>query len=171
VFDLEPLVVDPGRPGSSARFEVMPGDVRDELEAFRSSSEDGGYRYRMTVRRMRHVMNSLDPAIPERSRTGRHNPAYLHPDDMSELGVAAGDPVEIVSDHDRITAIVAADERLRPGVVSISHCFGTLPGENDDPSSGACTNRLIDTSRHHQAINAMPTMSGLPVNVVPVRAG
>ena len=76
--------------------------------------------------------------------------------------------MEIVSDHSRIIGIVEPDDHLRPGVVSMSHCYGGLPGEDEDPQVGACTNRLIDARRHHQAINAMPTMSGLPVRVIPI---
>lgn len=168
-YDLEPLVVEPARPGAAGRFEVMPDDVREELAQFRRASADDGFTHRIAVRRMRQVMNSLDPAIPEGSRNGRYNPAYLHPDDLTDLGLTDGDTVEIVSDYTRVAAIVACDDRLRRGVVSISHCFGGLPHEGDDPTAGTCTNRLIDTGRHRQSINAMPTMSGLPVNIVPQR--
>jgi anaerobic selenocysteine-containing dehydrogenase len=86
---------------------------------------------------------------------------------MDALGVGNGDRVEIVSDYARLTAVAEADDRLRRGVGSMSHCHGGLPGEVDDPDGGACTNRLIDSRRRHQDINAMPTMSGLPVRVVP----
>ena len=170
VYDLPPLVVEPARPGESGRFEVMPEDVRAELELYGRAADDPGFTHRMTVRRMRQYMNSLDPAVPEHARTGRYNPAYLHPSDLLQLNVSPGDRVAIVSDHSRIEAIAAADDRLLPGVVSISHCFGALPGEDDAPDAGASTNRLIDASRHHQTINAMPTMSGLPVTVCRIGA-
>jgi anaerobic selenocysteine-containing dehydrogenase len=160
VFDeLEPLVAQPPRPEAHGRFAVMPDDVWQELSDYRRSSPDDGCTHRLTVRRMRHVMNSLDPAAP----TPPYNPAFLHPDDMLELGLAEGDRVQIVSDHSRIAGIAQPDDRLRRGVVSMSHCFGGLPGEDEDPEAGACTGRLVDARRHRQAINAMPTMSGLPV--------
>jgi anaerobic selenocysteine-containing dehydrogenase len=166
--DLEPLVVKPARPDADGRFDVMPDDVWQELADYRLLPQQEGFTHRLAVRRMRHIMNSLDPAVPETARAGRYNPAFLHPDDLRDLGLTEGDPVEIVSDHTRIAGIVKADERLLPGVVSMSHCFGGLPDDETDPSQGACTGRLIDTSRHHQTINAMPTMSGLPVKVVAV---
>lgn len=166
VFDLERLVVQEPRP-EAGRFDVMPDDVEQELGDYRARRSPPELPYRLTVRRMRPFMNSLDPAVAEPERAGRFNPAFLHPDDLSELGIGAGDRVEIVSDHSRILAIAEPDERLGRGVVSMSHCFGGLPGEDDDPRRGASTNRLVDTDRHHQAINAMPTMSGLPVAVVP----
>ena len=169
-YDLAPLVVQQHRPRSTGRFEVMPNDVLHELEQYRLAAHDEAVKHRLTVRRMRQFMNSLDPAIPEQARTGRYNPAFLHPDDIRALGLSDGDTVEIASDHDRITAILATDDRLRPGVISISHCFGALPNETDDPRTGASTNRLIDAGRHHQDINAMPTMSGLPVTVRPLHS-
>jgi anaerobic selenocysteine-containing dehydrogenase len=115
---------------------------------------------------MRHFMNSLDPTVPETARSGRYNPAFLHPEDIHALGLADGAAVDIVSDHTRIRGIVKSDAGLLRGVVSMSHCFGGLPGSDEDPSAGACTGRLVDTDRHYQTINAMPTMSGLPVTVL-----
>jgi anaerobic selenocysteine-containing dehydrogenase len=166
--DLPPLVVEPARPGANGRFEVMPDDVWQELRDYRLLDEANGFTHRLAVRRMRQVMNSLEPAVPERARAGRYNPAFLHPDDMGELGLDDGDAIEIVSDHARIVGFVKPDDRLLRGVVSMSHCFGGLPGEDeeDDPARGANTGRLVAASRHHQAINAMPTMSGLPVKIV-----
>jgi anaerobic selenocysteine-containing dehydrogenase len=165
-FDLPPLVAEPARPGATGRFEVMPDDVSAELADFRHADHTSEFTHKLTVRRMRQVMNSLDPAFPEDARRGRPNPAYLHPDDLTELGLADGDTIRIISDHDEVAAIAREDDRLLRGAVSISHCFGGLPGDVDDPLVGVCTNRLIDSRRHHQSINAMPTMSGLPVRIV-----
>jgi anaerobic selenocysteine-containing dehydrogenase len=167
VHDLPPLVVQPPRPEATGRFEVMPEDVWEELADSRKSADEAGFTHRLAVRRLRNVMNSLDPAVPEAKRAGRYNPAYLHPDDMRELGLSQGHTVDIVSDYSTITGVVHADEGLLRGVVSMSHCFGGLPGDDEDPLRGVNTGRLTDTSRHFQSINAMPTMSGLPVRLVP----
>ena len=164
--DLQPIVVEPARPGSTGRFDVMPADVWQELADYRVLAEAPGFTHRLIVRRMRNVMNSLDPGVPEDARAGRYNPAFLHPDDIRSLGLSDGDQVEIVSDHTRIAGIVKADDQLLRGVVSMSHCFGGLPGEEEDPARGANTGKLTDTSRHYQAINAMPTMSGLRVRIL-----
>ena len=167
--DLEPIVIEPARPGADGRFEVMPDDVWQELVDYRLRAEDAGFTHRLTVRRMRQFMNSLDPGVVESARAGRYNPAFLHPDDIEELGLTEGDPVEIVSDYSGIVGIVKADEHLLRGVVSMSHCFGGLPSDPENPLLGANTGKLVDTSRYYQAINAMPTMSGIPVNIVPAR--
>jgi anaerobic selenocysteine-containing dehydrogenase len=169
VHDLPPLVIEPARAEETSRFEVMPEDVSHELADYRLVPEQAGFTHRLTVRRMRHIMNSLDPAVAELDRAGRHNPAYLHPDDIRELGLAPGEQIEIVSDYSSITGIVAADEHLLRGVVSMSHCFGGLPDEEDDPARGANTGKLTDTHRHVQTINAMPIMSGIPVKILVAR--
>lgn len=164
--DLAPLVVEPARSDATGRFDVMPDDVWHELVDYRAGGEEAGFTHRLAVRRMRQFMNSLDPAVPETARAGRYNPAFLHPDDIRELGLAEGEQIDIVSDYARIVGIVKADEHLLRGVVSMSHCFGGLPDDEDDPSLGANTGKLVDTSRHYQAINAMPTMSGLAVKIL-----
>jgi anaerobic selenocysteine-containing dehydrogenase len=163
---LAPLVVQPARADATTRFEVMPQDVREDLAEYWRLPEETGFTHRLAVRRVRHVMNSLDPSVPEAERCGRYNPAFMHPNDLRDLGLKDGDHVEIASDYASITGIVEADEHLLPGVVSMSHCFGALPGEDDDPLRGANTGRLTDHRRHVQRINAMPTMSGLPVKVL-----
>ncbi len=169
VFDLPPVVVEPPRPDAAARFDVMPADVREELRDYGSRPTDtGGFTHQLTVRRMRHVMNSLSPQGAEASRRPRHNPAFLHPDDLAHLALDEGALVEIVSDNDRIAAVVSADDRLRRGVVSMAHGFGGLPDEESDDAAGACTGMLISTDRDFESITAMPRMTAIPVNVVPV---
>jgi anaerobic selenocysteine-containing dehydrogenase len=168
VFDeLEPLVVQPAASDADGRFDVMPDDVHDELAAYRGTAASDGYTHRLTVRRMRAVMNSLDPDKPMPA----YNPAFLHPDDLAELGLVPGDRVEIVSDYSRIVGIVEPDPTLLSGCVSMSHCYGGLPGEDYEVHAGSCTNVLVDARRHRQAINAMPTMSGLPVRLARVGTG
>ena len=44
-----------------------------------------------------------------------YNPAFLHPDDMAELGVGAGDVVEIESRRGRVLGIVEPDAGAPPG--------------------------------------------------------
>src|SRR3546814_2117586 len=88
---------------------------------------------------------------------------------MAERGLVNGDWIEIASDNGTIEAIVEADETIRPGVVSMSHGFGGLPEDGDYLANGASANLLISTDRDRQAINGMPRMSGLPVNIRPTK--
>ena len=68
-----------------------------------------------------------------------------------------------------ITGIVEADDTVRSGVVSMAVAWGGLPGEKVDvATSGASTNMLISTDRDTEPLNAMPRMSAIPVNIVPL---
>jgi anaerobic selenocysteine-containing dehydrogenase len=165
--DLDPVVVESGRPEVAGHFDLLPDDVLQELASYLREVPDDKFTHRLTVRRMRQTMNSMDPATP----TPRYNPAFMNPADMSALGLSAGDEVAIVSDYTEVAGIVHPDDRLRPGVVSMSHCHGGLPEEDQDPRGGSCTGKLVDSQRQRQAINAMPTMSGVPVKVEPRTRG
>ena len=89
-----------------------------------------------------HVFNTPTIAMPE--GRPRHNPAFLHPDDMVALGANSGDVVELASERDVITAIVEPDPSVRPGTVSMCHSFGGLPGNEDDVRKvGSNPGRLI----------------------------
>ena len=169
IYDHATLEVLPARPEATGRFDVMPADVAAELADFLASSwgRDArpaeGFSHLMISRRMNRVMNTLGNNLQATLRHDPGNPAYLHPDELAGLGVTPGDRLEIASAHGRIVAVAQADKDLRKGVVSISHCWGGLPGESG--GAGANTNLLIATDSDVQPINAMPLMSSLPVTI------
>jgi anaerobic selenocysteine-containing dehydrogenase len=92
-----------------------------------------------------------------------YNPAHLNPGNLSALGIEPGDRVAIRSDYGRIEATAQIDETLRTGVVSLSHGWGSLPGE--DAGEAACINLLTSSDRGVEAVNAMPRMSAIPVSI------
>lgn len=158
-------------------FDPMPADVANELHRFLA---DGGapgrwrrdgrsFTHLLSTRRMRDLFNSNGRFVDTvRTRTP-FNPAYLHPDELASLGIRPGDKVEIESAHGRVVAIVEEDPALRPGIVALAHGWGDVPGSNASvEQAGTAVNRLIDTDRNHEAINAMPHMSAVPVNIVPL---
>src|SRR5262249_32900486 len=121
---------------------------------------------RLLCRRMPHVNNSScnHPA----TNHGRwFNPAYMHPDDLGRLGIRPGDHVEISSQDGRVEAIVDADENLRPGLVSIAHCFGGIT-DGDVEREGSNTSRLLSNDRDFDRYAGQPRMSNVPVRVVPI---
>jgi anaerobic selenocysteine-containing dehydrogenase len=166
-FDVPPQVVEAAR-DDGARFEVMPKDVEVELAAVRtetSSFESADYSHRLLCRRMREVSNTMRD-LPSIRRRRKFNPAYLAPSDLATYGIAAGDRIEIVSAHGCIPAIVAVDEGLLPGTISMTHGWGGLPDENlPYDTEGANPSFLIKMDAAYEAINAMPTMSTIPVNI------
>ena len=171
-------VVLPPRSEATATFDVIPDDVAQELaELARDDRPAAGHRssgqvftHLLSSRRMRNFYNTIGMFLPTTRKRDPYNPAYMNPDDLADLGLKSGDRIEISSDHARITGIVEADETVRRGVVSMAHAWGGLPGEPVDVAQyGSNTNFLISTDSNVEAINAMPRMSAIPVNIRPLR--
>jgi anaerobic selenocysteine-containing dehydrogenase len=164
VFDeVVPTLVQPGAPDAAGRLNVMPDDVAGELAGALqalSSPPRADRPFLLTVRRMRDTLNSL----------GRRsfNPCFVHPDDLDALGIAVGALVTVASDHGAVTAVVEADETMRRGAVSMTHCYGDLPGEDDPLTDGANTGRLLDLESGAQTINRMPWMTAVPISIEPI---
>jgi anaerobic selenocysteine-containing dehydrogenase len=173
VFDLPPQFVEPARPGCSARFEVMPPDVAEDLAAqarlLNSPAIAPGATgaFILASRRMRDSLNSLHAQSPSVRGRVPHNPLFMNPTDAERIGSRDGSRVRITSDHGSIEGVVRADPSVREGVVQMSHCFGGLPGDGAD-QPGACTNLLVSTDRDVEQVNAMPRQSGIPVIVRPL---
>jgi anaerobic selenocysteine-containing dehydrogenase len=140
--------------------------------------DGGGYHsgehftHRLASRRLRQVFNSTGVHLPGLNRRGPGNPAYLCPADMAAAGLADGDLVEIVSEHGSVVGVARTDDGLTPGVVSMAHAWGQLPGEGDvaaHPETGACTNRLVANDRDFEPLVGQCRQSAIPVNLRPVR--
>ena len=173
IFDIGQKVLA-ARPGANAHFDVMPADVRAELNAFSERQSEAArlvsngkhFTHFLTSRRMRDVMNSVGTQLGAVLERTPSNPAFLHPAEMAALGIQEGERIELESDHGRISAVARADETVRRGTVSISHGWGNLPGP-DGAHAGVCVNMLSDSTRDVEAINAMPRLSAIPVNIHP----
>jgi anaerobic selenocysteine-containing dehydrogenase len=176
VFDAPPATVQTGESGSSARLQVAPCDVVSELAAVGAepaTSTGNGFTHLLAVRRVRDVQNTMYRQLDAIRHRMPHNPAWLHPEDLAALGIETGDRIAIESAHGRIEAFAEADDDMRPGVISITHGWGGLPGDREDDadphSAGVNVNRLTSTQSELQSINAMPRLTALPVRLSPVR--
>ncbi len=167
IFDVEPAFVQPPASDDTPRFDVIPDDVAAEIEELLAEHEPPApFTHLLTVRRLRGIMNSLGIIQPELRRRHPYNDANLHPDDMAALGLEEGAHVEIESDAGTIIAIAAADPTVRPGTLSMSHCWGGLPEEElPFEAMGVSTNLLVRTDRFVEKINAMPRFSSIPVSI------
>jgi anaerobic selenocysteine-containing dehydrogenase len=171
VFALEPAVVAPARPERAGnRFEVAPPDVFAELaevaaEPARQRPQRAGqaFRFLLSSRRVRDVMNTTYRQLPVIRKRMPGNPLWMHPDDMAELGLGKSAAIEIRSAHGAIRTVVEADPSMRRGVVSIAHGFGGLGrgGGNGE----AAINELVPLAEYVEPINGMPWFSALPVDV------
>ncbi|MDB5686071.1 MAG: hypothetical protein JWR77_660, partial [Rhizorhabdus sp.] len=158
----------PRDPETAGYFAVMPDDVRADMTTLYAETLAGrgrGFGHLLSNRRTRHRFNSYGFAIDGLTRLQPRNLAYMSPDDMAAQAFGEGDTIEIRSAHGAVEAAVSADPALRRGVVSMSHGFGGLPGDHDYRTDGASANVLISSDEDRQAINGMPLMSSVPVNV------
>jgi anaerobic selenocysteine-containing dehydrogenase len=176
VFEKARVTIDACN-ADAARFDLAPELFLEDLGRVAAEPvvEGGGYRagerftHRLASRRLRQVFNSTGTHLPALNRRGPGNPAYLGPDDMRAWGLADGDRVEITSEHGRIVGVAWTDPGVPPGVVSMAHAWGSLPGDDDGaPEAGACTNRLIANDVDFEPLIGQARQSAIPVNLRPL---
>jgi anaerobic selenocysteine-containing dehydrogenase len=148
--------------------EAMLAELSEVLEESATAlAENREYPYRLICRRQRNVYNSSLRDLKRLARRdGTFNPAFMHPDDLRELALEAGDAIEIRSARGSIPALVEPDATLRRGLVSMAHSFGGSPGEKSDfRQVGSNTSVLIGVEDGFDRISGLPRMSAVPVNV------
>jgi anaerobic selenocysteine-containing dehydrogenase len=164
--------VKPADEDADGRFDLCPPDHQEERRVAwaRIAAEDadpGDWPFRLIVRRNRDSMNSVG-----RRQEGvryKFNPVWVHPDDLPLIGAASGDVVELASKFGRIRTVVLPDTTMRRGAASMTHCYGGLPGLEDDPLAyGANPSRLLSIDEDLQEISLMPLMSAVPITIEPV---
>jgi anaerobic selenocysteine-containing dehydrogenase len=173
IFDDIPEVLVQPPSGNGGKFEVMPDDVMREIRAFAAArpisqtvGDGNDYPLRMISRRIREVSNTSCRDFPTARKRAAYNPLCANPDDLSRLGLADGDSCWVSSDNGRIPAIVQGDETLKPGVVSMTHGYGWLVGEDFDyEDRGSSISLLVSLDRDCEPLQAMPRMSGVPVRI------
>ena len=153
-------------PATAGKFALMPDDVADEVAAVLGTPpQPAAYPYRLAVRRDRDVFNSAGREYEGIRKRIRHNKAFLNPADMEAASIKEGDWVRIASEIGSIRVLAEADPDLRSGVVSVTHGFGGLPDEDDYEEKGVSVNLIIPLDTHREAINAMPRMTAVPVQI------
>ena len=102
----EPVVVQPNqgetKPGLSlATPEMMEelAGLQVEIAAETDATDRGAFSHRLISRRLREVCNSVGRELPSLRAKRPFNPAYMHPDDLGELGIKDGALVEIESNR------------------------------------------------------------------------
>lgn len=153
-------------PDSSGRLELCPPDVAEELDRVAREAPEEGFSHQLVCRRILHAINGAYVDSSEARRRYPVNFAYMNPDDMRHAGIDEGAKVEIASEFGAVRTRAKAENRLRPGVISMTHMFGQLTGSGDpEADGGANVGELTSLTSHVQPINFMPRFSGIPVNV------
>ena len=163
----ESIKVGPADPEADGRLDIGSAPLMRDLTLLASSPAaevDTEWPFRLISRRMLHVQNSMLRGYS--ANRPLHNPAFLNPDDMAELGIEEGDVVEIESKRGCITGVAATEQGMRRGVVSMSHGYGDLPGDQaTDGSTGSSTALLVDVDEDHDPYSGQPRMSDVPVRI------
>lgn len=163
------ITVSEPYPGIDNKLQLLPPEAAADLQTLLSRPEaedghygaDGSFSHLFIVRRQKQVYNSSCHNFPG---TPPGNPAWVNPNDLAALGYREGEQVQLVSEHGAIEVIVRADKTLRPGVVSMSHCFGGDPQQSTAvEKNGSCAAQLVSVEKHYDPLMGMPVMSSFPV--------
>jgi anaerobic selenocysteine-containing dehydrogenase len=162
-------IVRPAQPGWTERLDLgnrtMLDELRSMLVADPLACYADDYPFLLVSRRSNRIMNSAGRLNPKLA-TEAHNPLFLHPADMAQLGLQQGSVVRIRSPHGAILALVEPEQELRRGIASISHGYGGNPGEDDDPEALGCNvGRLMSSEHEFDPFTGIPRMSALPVAI------
>ncbi len=168
--DLDHTVL-PRDPDCDARLELADATMLSELARVYEKrgdlpQPDGEYPLLLTPRRTNEVLNSIGRTNPRLGGKRPYNPAFLNPGDLEKFGVSDGETIRIRSRHGEVVGIARGEARLRPGTLSMSHCYGLNPDEEERPSrEGACTARLLDAGGDLDPIFGQPRMGAIPVAI------
>lgn len=166
--DRPPMVVQPKPSDLQGRLELGATLVMEDLAQIANTApqEDTEFPFHLISRRLNDVNNSCSHDNPVQLRKWGYNPAFMHPSDLSELGLDPGDLLAIQSEHSRIVGIAEADPTLRRGCVSMPHSWGRHPRYPHEPRvHGTNTGRLISIDKNLDPLTGQPLMSAVPVAV------
>ena len=161
------LTIAPADPDAANKFNLAAGAMPDAFKRYASARpEADGFDFRLISRRSKHRYNSNGHTFPHLRKKMPTNPAFFHPDDLAELAIAEGAVIEITSRVASIHAVTKASDKVRRGVISMSHAFGDDDaGKDQVHEQGGSTNRLIDDAQDMDPITGMVLQSAIPVRV------
>lgn len=173
--DIDVRVSEPF-PGLEARLNVGHEGMMKELRGVRQLADEGyadrGFSHRLVSRRLKYMQNSVGLELTRNQAEKSYNPAHMNPDDLQSLNLKTGDTIQLHSEDGSIFAVVESAEDVRPGVVSMAHCFGGAPLSNQrSPSAesikmkGSCTGALISVDHHYDPISGQARQSAIPVRI------
>ncbi|HJL60101.1 MAG TPA: molybdopterin dinucleotide binding domain-containing protein, partial [Candidatus Thalassarchaeaceae archaeon] len=170
-----PIIVLPGAPDNDAKFAVCPPDVYSELNEVRNEKSgsdllgiinDTEFPFLLVGRRLKHALNSLGSELPGLARVATTNYAYVHPDDLQNLGAEPGDLLRIASPRASVVGVAEVDPDIKQGVIAMSHSWGGLSLTDEKVRDiGSPTNRLVTSNSGYDRITGLPIMSAIPISV------
>lgn len=127
-------------------------------------------RLRLITRRSVTTHNSWTHNFEEFVDGGRDgNVLYVHPEDATRLGLASGDPADVISDTATVRLPVELLDDLLPGTVALPHGWGHQHAKGLGVASrtrGVNVNLLAaDGPGRLERISGMAHLTGIPVEV------
>ena len=171
IFEDMKVEVQPAPEGKTGRLNLFPVGVAEEFQALKESVEtEEDYSHQLIGFRSKYVLNSFGRTLPAiLAKSGTTNPAHIHPDDLAAMNITDDSEVVIQSPHGSIPAIVKANDRIKPGVVAMHHCWGVAPGQQAPVREvGSNTNLLVNGEKQLQKFTGMTRSSGIPINIHPI---
>lgn len=168
IFEDMKVQVQAAPASATGRLKLFPEGVDDEFDALMEADEQAkDYSHQLIGFRSKYVLNSFGRNLPAlRAKSGNTNPANIHPDDMAALGIVDDSEVTIQSPHGSINAIVKANDKIKPGVIAMHHCWGIAPGQQAPVREvGVNTNLLVNGEEKLQRYTGMTRSSAIPVNI------
>jgi anaerobic selenocysteine-containing dehydrogenase len=164
--DLHPII-QPYDEDQPHRFQLAAGDMPTHLERYGSDeAKAAGFDFKMISRRSKGRFNSIGQPLKNLGKKVTTNPAYIHPDDLSEQGIAEGDIIEITSAHASIHGVAKPSDRVRRGLISMAHAFGDADaGKHNVQEMGGSTNRLTSEEVNFDPITGQSLQSAIPVKI------
>jgi anaerobic selenocysteine-containing dehydrogenase len=144
--------------GPQSTDQALPGSARGPVS--------GTLDLLLVSRREHAVYNSVGHHLPTLRRRRPYNPAYLHPDEAAQIGLEDGAVVVIEAAAGSVRAVVHHAPDVRPGVVSMAHCFEPTAEEGRAASTAA----LVDDAFDFEPLSGLPRMSAIPVRLRRVAA-
>ena len=151
-----------------ARLDLCPADVFDEVDNVYRSLNTQPATLLLTARRFVESYNSSFLSHPITEKRLGLNHLHIHPDDMQAHGLNEADAIKVSSKAGELTTYVKKDPSMKPGVVSMSHCWGLAADQlAQDPNGlkGAQTGFLVSLQDKLQSINRMPLQTGIPIEL------
>ena len=166
----EHKVTAEGPDENAGKLQFFPEGVADDFAAVLAPKvPDSKFDLRLICSRSKYVLNSSGRNLSLlRKKMGDTNPVLMHPDDMAHLGLEEDCLVQVHSAHGAVAGVARGYDRIKPGVVTMHHSWGPLPGPDADDQvreEGANTNRLIDNRVNTQRYTGMTQQSAIPVYI------
>lgn len=167
IFEDMRTEIQPAVESAAGKLKLFPEGVAEEFSALDADAGDDDFSHILIGFRSRYVLNSFGRNLPAlREKSGTTNPANMHPDDLAALGLDDDGEVIIRSRHGEIPAIVKANDRIKPGVIAMHHCWGPPPGQQAPVrEAGSNLNALVNGDEDLQPFTGMTRSSGIPVNI------